>query len=37
MNVITAMIMAIIYNVGNMLGLYSMAFIVETAKFFNLL
>lgn len=37
MNIITATIMAIIYNFGNMFGLYGMAFIVETAKFLDLL
>lgn len=37
MNVISAAIMGIIYNYGNLIGLYGMFFIVETAKFFNLL
>lgn len=37
MNIITAMIMGLIYNYGNLFGLYTTFFIVETAKFFNLM
>lgn len=37
MNIITAIIMGLIYNYGNLIGLYGTFFIVETAKFFNLL
>lgn len=37
MNIITAIIMAIIYNFGNMFGLYGTFFIVETAKLLDLL
>ena len=37
MNTITAMLMALIYNFGNMFGLYTMGAIVAFGEIFNLL
>lgn len=37
MNLITATIMALIYNFGNMFGLYGIVFITEIKKLFGLL
>lgn len=37
MNTITAIIMALIYNFGNMFGLYIMGAIVAFGEIFNLL
>ena len=37
MDIVTATIMALIYNFGNMFGLYGMFFITEIRKFFDLL
>ena len=37
MNIIEEIIMAMLYNYGNMFGLYGMFFIVEIFKFIGLL
>jgi hypothetical protein len=37
MDMFTAIIMALIYNLGNMVGLYGTFFLVEASKFFELL
>lgn len=37
MEIITAAVMAVVYNLSDMIGLYGMFFAVETAKLFKLL